>query len=162
MDEKITQIVEYVLDNGEITKEEVCTAFGVSEVAYSDVKRAVLKNPLIEAGPRHTGGFIVKKRAGKTPDEPGEEAGEGLALTAKWETQSVARLCELLQHRELEEVLGPIVQTVRQARTHATGEDRRGRKRELATALVIQHGIDLFGYGAIRRLVGRRCGVQPA
>lgn len=161
MDDKIKQIIEYVLDNGEVTKEEVCNAFGVSEAEYSDVKRAVLKNPLLESGPKHTGGFVVKKRAGKTPDETGEEAAKGLALTFEWETQSVARLCELLQHRELEELLGPIVQTVRQARTHATGKDRRGSKHELATALVIQHGIDLFGYGAVRRIVGRRCKVQP-
>jgi DNA repair protein RadD len=158
-DERVTQIVEYVLDNGEITKEDVCSAFDISELEYADVRREVLQNSLIEAGPKNSGGFVVRKRSGRTPSEDTEN---GLTFSAAWENLTVSRLCELLQHKELEEVLGPIVQTVRQARTHATGKDRRGSKPELASALVIQHGIDLFRTLSVREIVGRRSGLGKA
>jgi hypothetical protein len=140
MDNRIEQIINYVLDNGEITKDEILSAFDVAEEGYAEIKRGVLKHQLIESGARHTGGFVVKKRKDKTPDE----TESGPTFSTEWENTAVKRLCELLQHRELEELLGPVAQTVRQARTHATGEDRRGSKRELAAALIIQHGIDLF------------------
>jgi len=154
-DEKIPQIIEYILDNGEITKEDVCSAFGISDLEYTDVRREVLQNPLIEAGPKRSGGFVVRARSGRTP----EDAENRFTFSTEWETLTVNRLCELLQHKELEEVLGPIVQTVRQARTHATGKDRRGSKSELASALVIQHGIDLFRSGPVREIVGKRSGL---
>ena len=41
-----------------------------------------------------------------------------------------------------------------------TGEDRRGTKQELAAALVIQHGRDLFRDADVRRAVARACGVD--
>ena len=155
-EERVAQIVEYIVDNGEITKEDVCSAFGVNEHEYADVRREVLRNSLIEAGPRKSGGFVVRKRSGRTPDD----ADGALTFSTEWENLTVNRLCELLQHAELEELLGPIVQTVRQARKHATGKDRRGSKPELASALVIQHGIDLFRLLPIREIVGKRLGLD--
>ena len=40
-----------------------------------------------------------------------------------------------------------------------TGEDRRGTKRELAAALIIAHGVDLFRHRGIRSLVAKRTDV---
>jgi hypothetical protein len=51
MDERTEQIVEYVLDNGEVSKDEVLNAFGVAEAEHPNIKRGILKHPLIEAGP---------------------------------------------------------------------------------------------------------------
>jgi hypothetical protein len=42
-----------------------------------------------------------------------------------------------------------------------SGEDRRGSKRELAAALIIQHGIVLFRDTEVRKLVGRKCRAAP-
>lgn len=156
MDERVQQIVEHVLGSGEISKDDVCNAFGVTEAEYPEIKRAVLKNDLIEVGPKRTGGFVIRKRAGRTPDGDGS----ALTFTSDWENSTVSRLCELLSHGELEVLLGPIVQTVRQARTHATGQDRRGSKQELAGALVIQHGVDLFREGDLRKVVAKRCKIE--
>jgi superfamily II DNA or RNA helicase len=64
-----------------------------------------------------------------------------------------------VQHSDLEDLLGSLLQTVRQVRKSETGADRRGTKTELATALVLQHGIDLFCAGDIREAVARATGV---
>jgi DNA repair protein RadD len=82
------------------------------------------------------------------------------ALAKGWERAAAERLTALLSHKELEELLGDLLYSVRQARARETGKDRRGRKDELAAALLIQHGIDLFRNGEIRELVGRKCKVD--
>ena len=71
MVDKVQQIVEHVLGNGEISKDELCNAFHVTEAEYPEIRRAVLNNDLIEAGPKRTGGFVIRKRAGRTPEEDG-------------------------------------------------------------------------------------------
>ena len=63
----------------------------------------------------------------------------------------------LFQHAELKKLLGNVVYTVRQSRLAMTGEDRRGSKQELATALVLQHGIDLPTNEEIRAAVAKAC-----
>ncbi|MBI1760434.1 MAG: DEAD/DEAH box helicase family protein [Acidobacteria bacterium] len=156
MNERINQIIEYVLDNGEITKDEILNSFDIADEEYAEIKRAILKHQLIEAGAKGIGGFVVKKRAGKTPDDTETSP----TFSTEWENEAVQRLCELLQHRELEELLGPVAQTVRQARKYATGEDRRGSKPELAAALIIQHGFDLFREGKAREMIGRHARVE--
>ncbi len=156
MDERIEQIIEYVTGNGEVTKDEILNAFNVREDEYSEIKKQVLKQKLIEAGPKHTGGFVIKKRAWKNT---GRNRVRADVLYRMGERNCNSTL-PILQHREFEELLGPLVQTVRQSRTHATGEDRRGTKRELAAALVIQHGIDLLRDNSIRAIVGKRAGVS--
>ena len=59
----------------------------------------------------------------------------------------VKRLTDWFQHKELEELLGDLAYTVRQSRVARGEQDRRGTKTELATALVVQHGIDLLANG---------------
>ena len=76
---------------------------------------------------------------------------------SEWESQAVNRLVELLAHRELEDLLGDLVYTVRRARQLMTGENRRGTKTELASALIIQHGNDLFCDKETRTLIARKC-----
>ena len=150
------EIAEKVLDSGELTKNDILAVYKVAEGDYPEIKKLVLKDPLVRPGPKHAGGFVIRSRRGKL--EEGNNVGP--TFLTDWENKTRDRLCELLQHKELEEVLGPIVQTVRQARNLATGEDRRGDKTELAAALVINHGIDLFRDGKIRELVGKRAGLK--
>ena len=75
---------------------------------------------------------------------PAETSGTTLLLRTSWEEEAVARLSELLSHGKLEDLLGPLLQPLRRARQVKTGTDRRGTRRELAAALVLQHGVDLF------------------
>lgn len=69
------------------------------------------------------------------------------------------RLAELLTYPGLEELLGPLVYTIRRARARLTGEDRRGSKLELAAALLTQHDIDLFAAKDLRARVAKRARV---
>src|SRR5262249_24439792 len=57
-------------------------------------------------------------------------------------------------------LLGDLLQTVRQVRKEQTGTDRRGTKRELAAALVLQHGVDLFCEKEIREAVAKAVDVE--
>lgn len=78
-----------------------------------------------------------------------------------WERAAVARLVEVLGHKQLEDLLGDLTHTVRQARLARDGEDRRGTKSELAAALVIRHSVDLLAEGAVRAALGKACKVRP-
>ena len=75
-------------------------------------------------------------------------------------TSSSQLSLRLFQHSGLEKLLGRLVYTVRTSRAAVTGEDRRGTKQELATALVLQHGIDLLANEPIRAPVGKACKIN--
>jgi len=150
------QIVHSVLDRGSLTKDEVVQAWGLGEAEYRDLQQLLARDPEVVPGPPGTGGFEARRRRGHLPDEA---AGEPVLLRTDWEARAVDRLVELLQHAELEELLGNLLHTIRQVRKEAEGVDRRGTKRELATALVIQHGPDLFAAVAARKAVARAAGI---
>ena len=84
-----------------------------------------------------------------------ESNGASQTLISKWEQETVDRLAELLSCSVLANLLGPLLQTLRRARRVKTGSSRRETKRELATALVLQHGMDLFGDRRVRKAVAR-------
>lgn len=149
------EIARSVLDRGALTKAEVLEAWGLREEEYLQIQRQLADHPEIEPGPQGTGGFQARRRRGRLP---GEEAGAPVLLRTDWEARAVDRLAELLQHAELEELLGPLLYTLRQVRKEAEGIDRRGTKRELATALVLQHGTDLFSSPRVREAVARAAG----
>ncbi|HEX4962089.1 MAG TPA: DEAD/DEAH box helicase family protein [Thermoanaerobaculia bacterium] len=150
-----SEVARAVLDTGGLTKDEVREAWGLGEEEYRELQRRLADHPEIEPGPQGTGGFLARRRRGRLPEET---AGKPVLLRADWETQTVERLVELLQHADLEELLGHLLYTLRQARKEAEGVDRRGTKRELASALVLQHGVDLFGEPRVREAVARAAG----
>src|SRR5436309_5805643 len=153
----VEEVVRAVLEQGEITKSQILETWGLAEENYRELQKQVLAaNDSIEKGPQRAGGFVVRKRKGRLPDEA---SGDNLLLRTEWEEQAVQRLEQLLQHTELEDLLGSLLQTVRQVRREETGIDRRGTKVELATALVLQHGIDLFCESSVRQQVAKACGV---
>jgi len=150
------EIARAVLDTGALTKEEILEAWGLGEEEYRELQQALTAYPEIEPGPPGTGGFEARRRRGRFP----EEAAAGpILLRADWEARTVDRLAELLQHAELEDLLGHLLYTLRQARRESEGVDRRGTKRELAIALVLQHGVDLFGDPRVREAVEHATGV---
>ncbi len=153
-----SEIARSVLDTGGLSKEEILEAWGLGEEEYRELQRVLARNPEIEPGPPGKGGFEARRRRGRLPDE---ETARPILLRADWEARTVERLAELLQHAELEELLGSLLYTLRQARREFEGVDRRGTKRELATALALQHGVDLFGDLKTREAVARVTG-RPA
>ncbi len=152
-------VISVILSRGELSKSEIVGMWGLSDEEYEAVKANLADEKLLEPGPRGKGGFRARFRRRAAAANESDERTQ--VFENAWENDAVDRLRELLSHKELEGLLGDLVYTVRRARIQMTGEDRRGTKTELATALVIQHQIDLFRHAPIRTLVGRKCRVRP-
>lgn len=141
---------------GELSKADIVRLWGLGDAEYAALKLALEGERLLEPGPKGTGGFVVRVRKRALP--PDEDGASAFTLQSDWERAGVERLAALFSHAELEKLLGDLVYTVRRARTQMTGEDRRGTKRELAAALIIQNSIDLFAAGEVRAAVSRKTG----
>lgn len=147
-------IVHTILSRGWLTKDEIMSGWRLDEEGYAALRAVFRTKPLIEPGPRGVGGFRAKIR------RPIADVAEGPTLerffSTAWENATVDRLAELLRHDEIERLLGDLLYTVRRMRLAETGVNRRGTKHELAAALVIQHGVDLFANPNIRDLIAKR------
>jgi DNA repair protein RadD len=158
LDEIAEELVTAVLARGELSKLEVMETWSVDDSGYRAIQKLVAnRSELIEPGPPRIGGFRAAIRKGKLPNE---SESEDLVQSASWEVTAVERMSELLEHKELEQLLGTLVSPLRQLRKEKTGTDRRGTKRELATALVLRHGVDLFAEKEVRTMVAKRAGVS--
>lgn len=147
-----------ILERGTLTRDDIMSTWGLGPDDYERVRQELAKDHRLESNGKGPGGFSAKlKRTALTVED---ELLDFSAIPTGWERRTAERLTELLSHKELEELLGDLLYTVRLARIRATGKDRRGRKDELAAALLVQHGIDLFREKDIRDLVGKRCKVD--
>ena len=150
-------VVQVIFARGELRRDEIKDLWGLDDGTYESLRQELLHERLLEPL-RGVGGFRARiARRPLPPEEPGTLAG---LFSTDWETAGAERLAELLSHAELEALLGDLVYTLRRARMKLTGEDRRGTKRELAAALVIAHGVDLFRHRGIRSLVAKRTDVS--
>jgi len=147
-------IINVILSRGELSKDDIKLMWALDEDAYAGLKADLADEKLIEPGPRGSGGFAAKFKHRAAP--PDESSPSLRILGSAWEQAAADRLAALLSHLELEKLLGDLVYTIRRARMQSTGEDRRGNKAELAAALLIQHGIDLFMNGDVRELVAKK------
>lgn len=147
----VEEIVSTVVDQGSLTKEQICETWGLGSDDYNGLKHRVANDPRVEPGPRRTGGFIAVARRRRT--DPTEQI-PILGIRTDWEQVAVDRLCELLKADELEKLIGNLESTLRNTRRILTGKDRPSRKEELAVALVLQRGVDLFSNTDVRRAVG--------
>jgi superfamily II DNA or RNA helicase len=151
-------VVQVILSRGELRRDEIKALWSLGDEQYDALRQELLEEKLLEPM-RGVGGFQARiTRRPLPPDEPGSI--DGLFKHA-WELAGAERLAQLLNHSELEHLLGDLVYTLRRARMKLSGEDRRGTKRELAAALVIAHGMDLFRSREIRAAVAKRCKVEP-
>jgi superfamily II DNA or RNA helicase len=143
-----------VIEQGSLSKEEIVLGWELSEDEYTEAKRVLTGRGRVEVGPPRSGGFRAKEQRGRLPEERDDSV-----LREGWEEAVVQRLTDWFQHRDLEELLGDLAYTVRQSRIARGEEDRRGRKIELATALVVQHGIDILASSEVRKAISRVAGV---
>lgn len=154
----LDDIRSVLIDAGELSKDDIMAMWSLSEADYAELKAALARESLFNPGPKGKGGFVVQVK--KRPLPSPVESDSDVLLHTAWENAAVERLAVLLNHSELEGLLDELVYTLRRARTKLTGEDRRGTKRELAMALVVQHSVDLFANSEIRALVAKKCGID--
>jgi DNA repair protein RadD len=154
---EIVQEIERIVDDrGFLTKDEILEMWSFDDETFGALRKTVLSRRKVLPGPPRVGGFVPRDK--KAPAAASD--GDASLLREHWEEVAVARLVDLLSLKELEEVLGPLRLAVRRVRFVREGVDRPLRKDEAATALVIQHGIDLLADGAVREAVARACKVK--
>jgi DNA repair protein RadD len=150
----VVDVEAAVLERGGLTKEEIVLGWELTADQYSELRQMLPRRGKVEAGPPRSGGFRSREQRGRLPEEHGDSV-----LREGWEEVVVGKLTDWFQHKDLEELLGDLAYTVRQSRVAKGEEDRRGTKTELATALVVQHGIDLLANGDVRKAISRVSGV---
>ena len=150
----ISDIEAAVVERGSLTKDEIVLGWELDDEGYAQVRRALASRGRVEAGPSRIGGFRAKEQRGRLPEETADNV-----LREGWEEEVVQRLTDWFQHKDLEALLGDLAYTVRESRRARGGDDRRGTKAELATALVVQHGMDLLANPEIRKAISRVSGV---
>ena len=156
--EIIEEILASVCERGSLSKEEIVSTWPMDDEEYAFLRDKLLRRPGIVTGGRKRGGFrLQRERRGRLP---AEDSGADIALTSEWETRAVSRLCDLLRHSQLEDLLGNLLHTIREVRKHQTGQDRRGTKQELAAALVIKHGTGLLADPRVRGTVAHAARVD--
>ncbi len=157
VDEEALAEAERIVDErGALTKLEALELLGFDAETYAALKARLLQRGRVRPGPRRTGGFVARARR-PAPEAPAT----GLELLREeWESVAVLRLCELLSLAQLEELLGPLRLFVRNVRRAREGVDRPLRKDEAASALVIQHGIDLLAHKPTRAALAKACRVR--
>ena len=154
------QVLQLLEETGELSKAEIESRFACTEDEYDQLKRDLRGVSGVEPGEKKTGGFRMRgpRRSGNDSDVIG-----GPVQLSTWERNAVERLEALLTYGDLEELLGRRMEwTLRVLRKQLTGEDRRSTKGELAAALVVKHGTELFQDGAVRERVYKRIKAERA
>ena len=138
-------------DRGSLTKAEIVEAWGLSEDGYRELHQKIANQRGFESGPRKVGGLIAKWARPRTE----EEADTPVVDLEPWAKTAAERLETLLSQSELSNLVGDLESGIRNARRIETGEDRPSRKSELATALLLKHGLDLFADSEVRKSVAK-------
>lgn len=152
------EILRVLQSKGTLSKQDVMTGWDLTEDDYRRLQDSLDREPGVHRGPKGAGGFLVRKRRPPEDQDWDVDDPADLGLPA-FERDGARRLAELLTYSELEELLGSLLYTVRQSRKTRTGADRRGTKQELAAALIVQHGADVFVDKRIRQAVARHTDV---
>jgi superfamily II DNA or RNA helicase len=151
-------VYELLEERGQIDKDEIDTLFSPTSAEYLNLKRTLLERLRVALGPKRVGGFVLNKLRRAQPEDDGIT---GPVMLTEWERQAVERLGALLTYDDLEELLGHrLVWTLRVLRKQMSGEDRRSRKEELAAALVVKHGTELFQDTLVRERVHKRLNAE--
>ncbi len=157
MQGSIREIRQAVLDNAELSKDDIRLTWDLSEDEYTQLKAALRNDVDIEPGPQRTGGFCVrKKRWHKQP----EEVSTIEVPVDAWQRRGAERLAVLLTVPQLEELLGrKLSNALRLDRKRKTGRDSPNRLSELASAIIVKYDRDLLSAGGVRAAVAKACSV---
>jgi len=153
----VDDVRDIVFERGHVSKSEIVETYHLTEDDYGELQEQLLADHCIYKGPKRIGGFVLREERQRIPERSSNEMP---LLRTQWEKQAVERLTELLTGDALGTLLGDLRRAVRNLRRRETQIDST-TKMDLAAALVLQHGIDLFCEPAIRQRVGAACKVNP-
>ncbi|MEO8035203.1 MAG: DEAD/DEAH box helicase family protein, partial [Acidobacteriota bacterium] len=145
------EVLDVTLERGRLTKEEIVETWGLDDEQYREVHKILCADKRLESGPRHTGGVVVKQQRVRSEDG----LGPSTVQLEGWARTTADRLEAVLSQSELLKLVADLESGIRNARRILTGDDRPSRKSELAAALILQHGADLFRETDIRKSVAK-------
>src|SRR5690606_36445775 len=126
---------------GVVTRDEIDLLFNPTAEEY-ELLRARLRSRGVRQRASRSGGFVLGDAAS---DSSSSDTSDYAATLTDDERATVDRLVDLLRAPILAELVGDeLRRTLRSVRRIQTGEDRPLRHCELAVALVIKHGTQLF------------------
>jgi len=152
----VREVRDIVFERGHVSKSDIVETYRLTEDDYAELQEQILADCSIRKGPKKTGGFSLKEERQRIPERP---TNEKPLLTTQWEKNTVERLTQLLTRETLNTLIGDLRFAVRDLRRRETHIDS-APKMDLATALVLQHGIDLFCDPGVRKSVGAACRVS--
>ena len=158
---QVQEIRQAILDNGELTKDDIRLTWSLSEVEYAVLKAELSHDPDIEPGAKGVGGFQVRQRRWRRPPESEEPEEQIERPVESWQRVGAERLARLLTVSELDKLLGrKLSNALRLDRKRKTGRDAPSRLAELADALVVKYDRDLFSSSDVRAAVARAAGAS--
>lgn len=156
------EILRYVRSNLEVSRDALVQRFGLTDPDYDRLKRQLSSNPDFEArGGRAGGGFrcLVTGQIGSDTDPHGTVS---RLLSDEQERLAALRIAEIFNAKQLRDILKPrLVNALRSYKRHALSRDTVPTKAEVAAALIIENGTELFRNKEIRDAVARHLGIKP-
>jgi hypothetical protein len=73
-DAKANAVLTVLRARGALSKEDVVQTWSFAEPEYAELKKFLLKLQDVESGPRKVGGFRIKARRSRLPDEAPQES----------------------------------------------------------------------------------------
>ena len=95
-------ILETLRVRGSLVKDDILSTWSLSEDEYAELRTNFLKILDVESGPKKVGGFRIKAKRDRLPTS--NEYPARPVPAEGWEQNAIDRLCELLQHKELEKL----------------------------------------------------------
>jgi len=154
-------ILRYIRANIEVSRDELVKRFDLTNSDYVRLQRQLSSNPDIDTrGGRAGGGFrcLVTTDIGTDPDP---QSTIRRLLADEQEQIAALRIAEIFNAKQLREILKPrLVNALRSYKRHVFGRDTVPTKAEVAAALIIENGTELFRPPEIRNAVAKHLRIK--
>lgn len=158
----LSEILDFIRRNIQVSREAVCTHFGLNESDYQRLARYLKNEKEFESvGGRAGGGFRLVAADTRFSSDPDASLTITRFLSEPDERLAALRIAELFSGAELRGLLSPrLLNALRSYKRHTLGKDTQPTKAEAAAALVIEYGAELFRVKAVRMAVAHKLGIK--
>lgn len=156
--ENLDEIKDYIRRNIQVDRESLCSVFRLDESAYGRLGRALSEDSDIETvGGRAGGGFRHMSKGARISTDENVSATITRFLREESERAAAHKIADMFTGAELNSLLKDRLRhALRSYKRHVFGRDSNPTKGEVAAALIIQHGSELFRTKEIRDAVARK------
>lgn len=158
----IDDIREYIKSNVQVSRDALVSRFRLSDSDYLRLSKVLRDDKRFDTvGGRGGGGFRYVQGA-RLANDTDVHGTINRLLSDEDERLAAHRITEIFDVKQLREILSQrLVNALRSYKRHEFGKDTEPTKAEVAAALVIEKGTELFRDKKIRDLVAKRLSIQP-